>query len=263
MEHLTTIEFWDKGYTRSTSQDPLELADYRRHAERRLVEALEALQLDGKRILEVGAGNSAVLTLLARRHSGRATLAGLDYSPSGCRLLRERASREGAAVTVYEGDLFHPAPELLGAHDIVFSIGVVEHFSDLASVLAAKRALLAPGGQLFTLIPNMRGALGALMRRYNREVFERHVPHDMQSLLRGHADAQLEVVRSFRLCSSNFGVLSICFAGPEDRGFSTYRWLSRVTKALWFLESRVGDLPALPALSPYLVVVSTPEKGAR
>jgi 2-polyprenyl-3-methyl-5-hydroxy-6-metoxy-1,4-benzoquinol methylase len=263
MKHLTTSDFWDRGYARAANVAPLDLADYRRYGERRLIEVLEELELDGKRVLEVGAGNSAVLTLLARRHAGRARFAGLDYAPAGCRLLEERARNEGVEVAVYQRDLFNPGPELLSAFDVVFSLGVVEHFTDLTAALAAKRALTAPGGRVFTLIPNMRGILGALTRRYNREIYERHVPHDMASLLRGHAEAGLKVERAYHLCSNNFGVLSICFQGPEARGFGTYKWLSRLTKAVWYTESRVGELPAHPLVSPYLVVVSTTATDAR
>lgn len=261
-QRLTTADYWDKGYAGAAHGAPLAPGDFRRLPDLRIAQALEAVGLDGRRILEVGAGNSSLLTYLARRHGSHASFTGLDYAPTGCRLLQERAAREGAAVTVVQQDLFAPNAALEGQFDLVYSIGVVEHFSDLEGVLRAQRRFMAPGGTMFTLIPNMRGLPGALVRRYNRAVFELHVPHDMASLMAGHAAAGLVVTRAFRLCSTNFGVLSSCFSSPHDAGFSTYKWLSRVSKALWFAESRLGDLPALPALSPYLVVVSRAATGS-
>ncbi len=255
---LTTSDYWDTGYSTGASMDPLRPGDFRRHADLRVIESIAALGLEGKRVLEVGAGNSAMLTALATRLRDKARFTGLDYAPAGCRMLAERATREGAVVEVVHQDLFAPSPALDGQFDVVFSIGVVEHFTDLAAVLRAMRRFLAPGGQMFTLIPNMRGVPGSLVRRYNRAIYDLHVPHDMASFVAGHRAAGLEVESSRFLCSTNFGVLSSCFRSPADPGFTTYKWLSRVSKALWLFESRVGDLPALPALSPYLIAVSHP-----
>lgn len=253
---LTTAAFWDGGYHTSDVSVPLKSGDFRRLPELRVAEAIERLGLPGRRVIEIGAGGSALLTYLARRHGSGASFTGLDYAPEGCRRLRERARQEGAVVAVVEQDLFTPDPAMLGQFDLAFSIGVVEHFTNLAEVLGAMRQFLAPGGLLFTLVPNVRGLPGALMRRYNREVHALHVPHDMASLRAGHEAAGLAVTSAFRLCSTNFGMLSICFRAPSDPGYRTYVTLSRVSKVLWWLESRIGDLPALPALSPYLVVVS-------
>lgn len=255
---LTTSEYWDTGYGPGASMEPLRRGDFRRHADLRVVESIEALGLEGRRVLEVGAGNSAMLTALATRLGGKARFTGLDYAPAGCRMLVERAKREGAVVEVVHQDLFAPSPALDGQFDVVFSIGVVEHFTDLGAVLRVMRRFLAPGGRMFTLIPNMRGVPGSLVRHYNRVIYDLHMPHDMTSFVAGHRAAGLEVERTGFLCSTNFGVLSSCFRSPADPGFTTYKWLSRASKALWLLESRVGDLPALPAFSPYLIAVSRP-----
>ncbi len=181
---------------------------------------------------------------------------GLDYSDRGCRMLSDRAKREGALVAVYQQDLFEPSEDLIGQFDLIYSLGVVEHFHSLSTVLLAMQRLLARRGRMLTLIPNMAGILGPLTRRYNRHVYEIHVPHDMQSFLQGHQEAGLSVESAGFLCSTNFGVLSACFKGPTDRGWTTYLWLSRLTKAIWFIESKCGDLPRTAALSPYLYAIS-------
>lgn len=253
---LTTTAFWDGGYHAGAVSGPLMQGDFRRFPELEVAGAIERLGLAGRRVVEIGAGGSALLTYLARRHGSTAAFTGLDYAPEGCRLLRERARQEGVDVAVVEQDLFAPDASMLGQFDVAFSIGVVEHFTDLAGVLGAMKRFLAPGGVLFTLVPNVRGVPGALMRRYNHEVHALHVSHDLASLRAGHEAAGLAVTSAFRLCSTNFGMLSICFRTPADPGYRTYVALSRVSKALWWFESRIGNLPALPALSPYLVVMS-------
>jgi hypothetical protein len=172
-------------------------------------------------------------------------------------MLSARAEREGAPVTVRQQDLFDPTPDLVQAYDVVYSLGVVEHFADLPAVVRAKARYLAPGGVMFSMVPNMAGMIGRLTRRYNRKVYDLHVVHDLESLTRGHRDAGLEIRQTGYLCSTNFGVLSSCFVEQQGPGWTTYRWLSRLSKLLWMLESRVGDLPRSRTFSPYLYVVSS------
>lgn len=253
---LTASEYWEAGYADRAVAAPLEIGDYRCFAERKLIEKLESIGLPGRKVLEVGAGNSTILSYLGRTYRGRAEFSGLDYSESGCRLLAARAEREGASIEVLHQDLFEPSAALLGRFDVVFSIGVVEHFTSLPEVLRAMSRLLAPGGRMFTLIPNMAGILGALTRRYNPRVFGLHVPHTLDSFRQGHDAAGLAVESSGYLCSTNFGVLSACFTGEADRGWTTYKWLSRLTKFLWLVESRLGELPHTGRFSPYLYAIS-------
>ena len=153
-------------------------------------------------------------------------------------------------------NLFKPDPALRGRFNLVYSIGVVEHFSSLPEVLIAVKHLLAADGTMLTILPNMTGILGVLTRRYSRQVYDLHVPHDVSSFLRGHGAAGLTVRASGFLCSTNFGVLSSCFHGPTDRGWKVYRWLSRLTTVLWFLESKLGELPHSSLFSPYIYAVS-------
>lgn len=254
-ERLTSTEYWDRGYGALALARPVDPRDYRQLGDRRILELLERIGIAGKRVLEIGAGNSGLLTYLARTHAGTATFTGLDYSDTGCRLLRDRAAREGAALTVVQADLFAPPPELIGAFDVIYTIGVVEHFADLPAVLKAIARFGAPGAAIVTEIPNMAGLLGDITRRWNRGVYELHVPHDRASLVKGHADAGIRVERAGYLCSQNFNVLSSCFTSPRDRLWRTYLLLSRLTKAIWRLEALVGDLPHTAWLSPYIFVV--------
>lgn len=260
---LTTPAYWNSTYA-SGDLAPLELEGYKNRASRTLIQTLERSLSDRSRVLEVGAGNSAVLTYLAKQHGERAQFSGLDYSERGCEMLALRAKSAGVTVEIIRRDLFELPPAGSTRFDLVYSIGVVEHFRDLAAVLRAKKQLLAPRGRMLTVIPNMAGAIGVLTRRYNRAVYDAHVPHTLRSFLDGHAAAALEVQSCGYLCSTNFGVLSSCFATVNDRGWSTYLWLSRLTKALWFLEDRLGaELPHSRLLSPYIFAVasSSPSKA--
>ena len=258
---LTTPEYWEAAYA-GGDLEPLQVDGFRHFSSRKTVECIGRLIEDGASVLEIGAGNSAILTYLARRHGKRASFTGLDYSERGCAMLAHRARSEGVQLEILQRDLFETPPAELARFDLVYSVGVVEHFQDLGAVLAAKRRFLAPHGRMLTIIPNMAGILGTLTRRYNRSVYDVHVPHTMQSFLQGHAAAGLQIRTSGFLCSSNFGVLSSCFAGASDPGWSTYLWLTRLTKGLWFIETAIGELPHSQLLSPYLFAVATPMQPA-
>lgn len=255
-KRLTTTEYWDAGYTDRSHTVPLAIDDFRQLWARRLVEIIESVGMENRSVLEVGAGDSAVLTCLAGRHRQHATFAGLDYSESGCRMLTARAAAEGVDVDVYHQDMFSPAPELHDRFDLLFSLGVVEHFDNLPSTLESMARLLSPGGQMLTVIPNMAGILGTLTRRYNRAVFELHVAHTIQSLRQGHLDAHLAIEDTGYICSTNFGILSSCFESDAAPGWRTFKWLSRLSKLFWFFEARTGDFPHTAQCSPYIYVLS-------
>lgn len=252
-ERLTSRDYWDGDYSGQVDSAALEVDGFRNRPSRRIVEVIEDVGLSGKRSLEIGAGNSAFLCYLARKYADTgAVFTGLDYSPHGCELLARRATREGVSVNVVRCDLFEPTDDLTQGFDIVYSLGVAEHFQSLPRVLTAMKRYVAPGGALLTVMPNMAGVLGVLTRRYSPAVYEKHVPHDLSSLVRGHQAADLRVERSGYLCSTDFGVLSSCFPGPASRGWQTYLWLSRLSKSIWALEAYVGELPKTAFFSPYL-----------
>lgn len=257
VNNLTEPEYWNAGYQRVDRGCTLpELANFRCLSEKRVLDAIESLPLAGKRVLELGAGDSTMLLTLGRRWGHSCELAGLDYSDAGCRSLLRRAAAIGVDVSVFHADLFSPPVDLLGRFDIVYSLGLVEHFTELDRVLAAAARFLAPGGTMFTMIPNMRGIYGAFVRRFNRPVYDIHNPHDLRSFLTGHDRAGLEVARSGYLCSTHFGMLSACFSSHSDRGWRLYVFLRKITMALNLFESRVAPLPTTALFSPYLYAVS-------
>lgn len=117
-----------------------------------------------------------------------------------------------------------------------------------------------PGGLLFTLIPNMAGVYGSLTKKWNEEVYNLHIPHNLESFVDGHIDAGLEVLWADYLGSSNFSVLSSCFKSSSGMKFWLYKQLTRISKIIWLIESKFGSLPTTNYFSPYIVVVSRVSK---
>jgi len=256
MNALTRPEYWERGYV--ARDEPVEYRfGWRDYVNHLLAKKIEGLGLDGKRVLEIGAGDSPWLPYLANKYPG-GRFAGLDYSQAGCERLAKRAAAVcgPSTIQVYHQDLFDPESALHRRFDLVLSFGVVEHFADLSHVLAAKRRYLQDDGMMFTVIPNMAGVIGRLTKRFDRAVYDMHNPHDWESFLDGHHRAGMTVIAGGYLGSSNFGVLSSCVKEPRGLAWHAYVLLTRLSKAVWFLESRFGDLPASRTFSPYIVALS-------
>ncbi|MGQ0593119.1 MAG: SAM-dependent methyltransferase [Gammaproteobacteria bacterium] len=256
MKNLTNVEMWNRGYISRNQFDELAL-DWRNHCNRLIAEKLEEIGLNGKRVLEIGAGDSQWLTHFARKYPS-SRFGGLDYSMAGCERLSRRVAAAGGkvSVAVYHQDVFAAESALHGKFDLIVSFGVVEHFSDLSHALLAKRNYLNEHGMMFTLIPNMAGSIGFLTRLFNCAVYERHNPHDSMSFLEGHRKAGMTVLSGGYLGSTNFGVLSSCFNERRGLSWHAYVLLTRLSKAIGYVECKLGDFPVSKAFSPYIYAIS-------
>lgn len=205
-------------------------------------------------VMEVGCGNSVWLPYLARKTG--ATPYGLDYSEAGCELTRHYLRAHGLDGRVWCADLFGATPEEVGRYDFVYSIGLVEHFSDLEGVLAALLKFVRPGGTLFTLVPNLRSVHGLMMWLWQPELLRKHELVGKRQLVRAYRRLGLEDVRAQYL-----GLFSMYIVAwgiyPRWPSLTTgvERWVDRIN---WRLEPRLrrrrwfrGTLP----LAPYVIAV--------
>jgi SAM-dependent methyltransferase len=257
MNALTRQEHWDQGYLRR--QDTIDCGiGWRYHTNVLILRLIESIGLEGKNILEIGAGDSQWLPYLARKHP-KGHFAGLDYSKIGCDKLAKRVAHlcEHICIDVYQEDFLVADSPLHGRFDLVFSFGVVEHFAALSQVLSAKRRYMKGGGLMLSLIPNMAGVIGHLTNLFNREIYDMHNPHDWDSFAEGHRQAGLTIISGGYLGFTDFGVLSSCLKSGAGFSWHAYVFLSRLSKAIWWLENRWGDLPATRALSPYIYSLSS------
>ena len=136
-------------------------ADARRtEAERRTARLDRALQLRGKRVLEVGCGTGFVGRQLAEQ---------LDCSVVGIDVSSYPAWDEDPTdrVRFVVGDISDP-PADLGRFDAIFSFSVWEHLVHPYAALARSFDLLEPGGRMFLQAQLHRGPKAS--HRY-REVF--------------------------------------------------------------------------------------------
>lgn len=262
MKYLTDHEMWDQTYKSHDELSELSF-DWRNYLSRAIAEKIEKIDLQRKKILEIGAGNSQWLPYFAKKYP-QSMFAGLDYSKTGCEKLASRIAATGVAdrVVIYYQDIFMIDSQIHGEFDVILSFGVVEHFSDLSQILSNINKYLKNDGIMFTLIPNMAGSIGYLTRIFNKKIYDTHNPHDLRSLLDGHRKAGMEILSKGYLGSTGYSVLSSCFNEKSGAPYHIYVFLSRLSKAIWYIESKLGDLPASKVFSPYIYVVSRKTQSA-
>lgn len=258
LERLTTTDFWDSAYQNRKSI-PFDDKDWRNYSAIQMVRFIRSLKIADQKVCEVGGGDAQITCYLAK-HYPNAKFSVIDFSPIGCDLARNRARAENVKLDIIQTDLFSPPTYLYKGFDLVLSLGVVEHFSDLSRVMRAKRELINDNGYLFTLIPNFESPIyTALCKKWSISVFEDHVPHSIKSFVGGHQKANLDVIQSGYLGSIEFGILSMAMAAPEKKSKfdrKIYLWLTRLSKIIHYLEYKTVDFPSTRFLSPFIYAIS-------
>jgi len=121
------------------------------NADRILRNLLGVVDLQGKRVLEVGAGTGRDSFGLVRHG---AEVFQLDYSAASLSIVQALAKREAIKVHLIRGDAFLlPFPSEI--FDIVFHQGLLEHFesAEAEKLLEENRRVLKKGGFLLIDVP--------------------------------------------------------------------------------------------------------------
>jgi SAM-dependent methyltransferase len=152
---LTEQRYWDDYWSRVSL--PMEARRDRHHLY--LNEILNVFDRflpynDELTALEIGGSPGRYLAYLHRTFGYKIHC--LDYSERGCEATRENFRILGIPGVVHQADLF--SDELnLPRFDVVYSLGLIEHFTDQASVVERHLRVLKPGGLLVLGVPNFQG----------------------------------------------------------------------------------------------------------
>ena len=122
-------------------------------------------------VLEVGGAPGGYLVHLWRRFGHDVCV--LDNSPVGIELTRRNFEMLGVPGRALDRDLFS-TEQPVEQFDVVYSLGLVEHFADTTAVVAAHLAYVRPGGRLIVGCPNLLGINGALLRYLSPSALEWH-----------------------------------------------------------------------------------------
>jgi 2-polyprenyl-3-methyl-5-hydroxy-6-metoxy-1,4-benzoquinol methylase len=124
-------------------------------------------------VLEIGGAPGRFLAYLWRRFGHEVCV--LDSSPVGVELSRRNFALMGVPGQVLHGD-FRAGDRPEPRWDVVLSLGLVEHFRDTQSAVAAHLGYVRPGGTLIIGTPNLQGVNLALVRRLSPSSLESHNP---------------------------------------------------------------------------------------
>jgi SAM-dependent methyltransferase len=121
--------------------------------------------------VELGGSSGRYLVYLYRRFGYRITV--IENSRVGCEAGERNFALLGVPGEVVYGDMLDEALEVPQA-DVVYSLGLIEHFDDPRAVARAHLRLLKPGGTLVIGAPNLRGVNRLLFNRLSPSIFQSH-----------------------------------------------------------------------------------------
>jgi 2-polyprenyl-3-methyl-5-hydroxy-6-metoxy-1,4-benzoquinol methylase len=114
------------------------------------------LKRGNKKILEIGCTPAKRLIYFAKEFGYK--VYGIDYAEKGIDISKENLRIAGVEGTILCEDVFQTSFED-ESFDIVYSMGLVEHFESPAEIIDAHIKLLKRGGTLIITIPNFKDSL--------------------------------------------------------------------------------------------------------
>jgi SAM-dependent methyltransferase len=122
---------------------------YRYSLERHLPACFDALQVEGKRVLEIGLGQGADSESLIRRG---AHWSGVDLTAESVERVRTRLTLRGLPFDALSQGSVLSLPFDDDTFDVVFSHGVLHHVPDVRQAGKEIQRVLRPGGELVIMV---------------------------------------------------------------------------------------------------------------
>lgn len=192
MARVSTLDHWES-YWKGHQQD---IEDTYSTGGRLVREVLADGPVDGRLVMEIGAGSGRDLLELARQGAKGIVL---DYSPASLRLVRQQAEKLGIPVMLVQADATR-MPFRDGAIDVSFHQGLLEHFRDPRPLLAENARITRSGGRVLVDVPQtfhlytvMKNVL-ILMNRWFAGWETQFTVGQLERLVR---ESGLEVTRSY------------------------------------------------------------------
>ena len=194
------------------------------------------LEKGNRKILEIGCAGGTQLVYFNKEFGYEPY--GVDYSEEGCRIARENLKLHDISGQIICEDVFDASFEQ--EFDIVYSMGLIEHFFDPDKIIDKHIELLKPGGILIITIPNFKGSLyyglikirgeeTELARTHNLSIME---ISKLKKIVRDKVDIlKLDYFGPINLCSvlhpNNIGLLLFMHIINEAIGYLTFYLKSR------------------------------------
>lgn len=199
------------------------------------------------KVIDVGCGYGELLSEFRKRHGG--DVVGVELSAEAARFAREHYG-----LTVLEEDV----NERISAgdqYDLVFLIATLEHVLDGAALLATLRAMLAPGGRLVVLVPDL-DAIQPIVRTDNasrvfKVVHTYYFTRKTLPALAARSGLATLSVRSGPFSSAGqHDLVAVFEAGPQVApALPVENWSEKKTEVLAKLAQHAANKPSPPAFA--------------
>ena len=168
-------------------------------------------------------------------------------------LIKELLAKNGLKdgdINIIESDLFNYTPE--EKYDMVLSFGLIEHFSDTASIIKTHLQFVKPGGTLLITLPNFTGVNGWVQRNFDKENYDKHYIDCMNPAFLADTCKQLGLKE---VESYYHGKFTVWLENKSEQSAVA----KSIVKAIWFAGKAFTKIIPIEtkALSPYIVVKAT------
>lgn len=191
---LTDEAFWD-AYWRQLKL-PTVFDDSSSPYQKEILRVFQRFVPDGhgQRALEIGGAPGGYLAFVSRTFGYESSA--IDSSEVGCRKLEENFRLLEIPVSVHCRDVLKGDLSDLPRFDFVYSLGLIEHFSDPLDMIRKHVELTKPGGLMLLGLPNFLGISRPILKLTRPEEFSTHNLRtmDLKSWPRFEKELGLEVL---------------------------------------------------------------------
>ena len=124
------------------------------------------------KLIEIGCADSLWLPFLAQNYELEGY--GIDFSEIGCQLSKRNLAIKGVEATIVCQDFFDFSQTHPVEFDFVYSMGLIEHFTDATGILREMYRILKPAGKMLTIIPNLRGVYTPIAKIASPKLLAKH-----------------------------------------------------------------------------------------
>ncbi len=235
VKQLTSNKFWNEGYkTQSASKKKtLNFRFNRSNREfKNLFHQLNRIALDKKSCLEMGCGNSLWLPFIAKNYTYN--VGGIDYTEAGIQAAQENLLSHNISGKLWLADFLDETQMKRHKHrwDLIFSLGVIEHFEQPDQILKKFSKCLQQDGFILTVIPNLSGLMGSIQKKVNKKIYSQHKVISESMLISYHKQAGFHIINHGCFGFLDFSLINLSHLGGQKK-----RYIGRFI--------RICDLPLL------------------
>ncbi|MCG9126311.1 methyltransferase domain-containing protein [Candidatus Poribacteria bacterium] len=143
------------------------------------------------KLVELGCADSLWLPYLGKNYESDCY--GVDFSELGCQLAQRNLALADVSAKIFCEDIFTFIKSNTSDYDFVFSMGLLEHFTEPSRVLDDIGKLLKPGGKMLTILPNLRGMYTPIARVASPKLLATHQVITPSALKDLHQSVGLDV----------------------------------------------------------------------